>query len=368
MSDGRQLWSQQFDESFTDIFAVQDTIATRVTDALALRLTGQADRRLKRRYTQDAEAYQLYVNGWFQRTRPSEEGYRRSIEYFDQAIARDPNYPLPYVGLADSYAMLGVFGVLAPRETFPRALAAANKALELDNDLGEAHASLAHIMVQYERDLSGAGSEYQRALALAPDYAIAHMWYGLYLGWTGNLEEGHSRACERRKSSSRCSSPRAPTSGCCCTTHAATMKRSSNCARSWKWIPAWITREAFWAAAIYARETTAAAIEEFKRASPCPWAVMRILGWRWRLRVDGTKPSRELKSVLALSREKYVSATILRRFTPALARADQAFDSLERAIADQAQMLVLGVDPSFDGLRADPRMKALVERLGRKQE
>jgi Tfp pilus assembly protein PilF len=187
------LWSGQFDEHFTDIFAVQDAIATRVAEALAIRLTGRADQKLKRRYTDDAEAYQLYVNGWFQRSRVGEEGFRKSIAFFEQAIARDPNYALPHVGLADSYAMLGVFGAAAPDEVFPRGLAAAHRALEIDSELGEAHASLGHIKVQYERDLPGAEREYQRALHLAPDYATGHLWYGLYLAWTGHVDDGIAR-------------------------------------------------------------------------------------------------------------------------------------------------------------------------------
>ena len=190
VSDGRQLWSQHFDENFTDIFAVQDTIAARVADSLAIRLTGQADRRLKRRFTDDAEAYQLYVSGLFQRSRAGEAGFRQSIESFEKAIARDPNYPLPYVGVADGYAMPGVFGALAPDEAFPRALAAANKALELDNESGEAHTSLAHIKAVYERDLPGAEREYQLALTLALEYATAHMWYGLSLAWSGRYDDG----------------------------------------------------------------------------------------------------------------------------------------------------------------------------------
>ena len=189
VESGRVLWSRQFHENFTDIFAVQDAIAARVTDALAVELTGAEHLRLTKRHTNDAEAYQLYVNGWFQRTRNDAESFKRSIGFFEQAIARDPDYSLPYVGLADSYAMLSVYGVMPRDQAFPPALEAVNKALALDEDLGEAHASLAHIKVQYEGDFEDAEREYQRAISLAPRYAIGHMWYGLLLAWNGRFDE-----------------------------------------------------------------------------------------------------------------------------------------------------------------------------------
>jgi len=367
VADGRQLWSQQFDESFTDIFAVQDTIAARVTDALALRLTGQADRRLKRRYTQDAEAYQLYVNGLFQRSKQGVEGYRRSIEFFGQAIARDPNYPLPYVGLADGYAMLGVFGALAPRVAFPQALAAANKALELDNDLGEAHASLAHIKIQYERDLPGAGHEYQRALALAPDYAIAHMWYGLYLAWTGNLEAGLDRMRKAQELE--------PLQLAASANIGMLLYYSSRYDEAIQQLrkvleadPGIDHARSFLGRCYLRKGDHAAAIEEFKLRKSLSVGSRADLGIALALAGRPDEAVAELNRLLALSRERYVSSYDIAAIQVSLGRADQAFESLERALADRAQMLVLGVDPAFDGLRADPRMKALMERLERKQE
>ena len=160
VGDGKQLWAGQFDEKFTDVFTVQDLISEKVISALALKLTGEEQRRLTKHYTENAEAYQLYLNGRFYWEKRTPEGLKRAIEYFEQAIERDPNYALAYAGLADSYALLGVFH-LPPKEAFPKAKEAALNALRIDDRLAEAHAALGHIKVQYEYDWAGAEKEYQ---------------------------------------------------------------------------------------------------------------------------------------------------------------------------------------------------------------
>ncbi len=134
VADGRQLWAQSFDQEFTTIFEVQDVIASRVAQALAVRWVGSASTR-GAPYTQDPEAYALYASGRFAWTRQSEQSLLQAIGFFEQAIARDPNYALAYAGLADSHAVLGVFGIRAPHEVFPKARSAVDKALSIDPDL-----------------------------------------------------------------------------------------------------------------------------------------------------------------------------------------------------------------------------------------
>ncbi|MGH8167571.1 MAG: winged helix-turn-helix domain-containing protein, partial [Woeseiaceae bacterium] len=135
VEDGRQLWADRYNESFTDIFFVQDTIATKVWAALTPDLIGEVSPAL-RRYTDDAEAYQLYVSGRFYWQRGNEAGIREALELFQRAVERDPDFALAYAGLADSYAVLGVFGIVAPHDTFPHARQAVDKALELAPQLG----------------------------------------------------------------------------------------------------------------------------------------------------------------------------------------------------------------------------------------
>ena len=363
VADGRQLWSQQFDESFTDIFAVQDTIAARVTDALAIRLTGQSDRRLKRRFTEDAEAYQLYVSGWFQRSRQSEAGFRQAIGFFEQAIARDPNYPLPYVGLSDSYAMLGVFGAMAPGEAFPRALAAANKALELDNELGEAHTSLAHIKAVYERDLPGAEREYQLALSLAPDYAIAHMLYGLFLAWSGRYEDG---IAELRKAQ-ELEPLQLGTSANIGMLFYFSRRYDEAIDQLRKVLavePALDHARSFLGRAYLRKGDPTAAIEEFRKRKSLSVGSYADLGMALALAGRRDEAVTELDRLIALRRERYVSAYDIAAVQASLGNKDLAFEWLTRAIEERAQMRgLLGVDPSFDGLREDARMRPLLAAI-----
>src|SRR5581483_1831669 len=147
VEDGRALWAGKFDEEFTDIFAVEDSISEKVAAALALKLTGEERARLMKRYTENTEAYHLYLKGRFYWNKRAFEGMEKSIECFQQAIALDPRYALAYAGLADSYAKLGDVGVTAipPKEAFARARVAAGRATEIDSTLAEAHTSLAHL-------------------------------------------------------------------------------------------------------------------------------------------------------------------------------------------------------------------------------
>jgi DNA-binding winged helix-turn-helix (wHTH) protein/TolB-like protein len=154
VSDGQQLWAQSFDQDFTTIFDVQDVIAARVAQALSLREVENGSAR-GTPGTRDPEAYALHANGRFAWTRQTEPSLLQAIVFFEQAIGRDPNYALAYAGLADSHAMLGVFGMRAPHEVFPKALRAVEKALAIDPELAAAHAALGHIKMIYDRDWDG---------------------------------------------------------------------------------------------------------------------------------------------------------------------------------------------------------------------
>jgi DNA-binding winged helix-turn-helix (wHTH) protein/TolB-like protein len=189
VKDGKTLWADQFDGQFNDIFAVQDWIANRIIRALALELTKQQRDRLARRYTANVAAWQAYTKGryfWNQRTVPA---LGKAIEHFEQAVKEDQHYALAHSGLADAWVLLGVFNGVPPQEAAAKAGVAARRALELDEEIAEAHASLAVLKAWYEWEWVGAEQEYRRALELNPSYATAHQWHGLMLANLGRGQE-----------------------------------------------------------------------------------------------------------------------------------------------------------------------------------
>jgi serine/threonine-protein kinase len=172
------LWAESFDRKLTDIFAVESEIARAVAEKLRAHLSGAEAHAIAARPTEDAEAHRLYLLGrffWNKRTGPD---FRKAIGYFQQAIDQDPTYALGYAGLADAYVLLSGFAAASPEGSLPKAKAAAQKALELDESLGEAHACLAEAIFAYDLDITGANREFQRAIELNPSYATAHQWYG----------------------------------------------------------------------------------------------------------------------------------------------------------------------------------------------
>jgi serine/threonine-protein kinase len=178
--DNTRMWGTTVRTAVANLLTVQDEIATRVSDNLRLKLDAQARSRLTRHYTDNAEAHQLYLKGRYFWNKYTEEGWNKAIDYFSQAINLDPTYALAWAGTADSYYQLSSL-VLPPSEAIPKARAAAMKALELDEGLAEAHASLGIINAQYDWNRADAEKEFRRALELNPNYATAHQWYGMYL-------------------------------------------------------------------------------------------------------------------------------------------------------------------------------------------
>jgi tetratricopeptide (TPR) repeat protein len=172
------LWAETYDRKLTDIFAVESEIAKTVAETLQAKLTGSEKSSIAKVPTANPEAYELYLKGKFFLAKRSGADLRKAIEYFDQAIAKDPNYALAYVGLADSYMLLPTYGSVSPRDSLPPARVALKKALELDDSLAEAHASFG-LLANLELDIQHAVEEVQRAIELKPNYATAHHWLAL---------------------------------------------------------------------------------------------------------------------------------------------------------------------------------------------
>jgi DNA-binding winged helix-turn-helix (wHTH) protein/TolB-like protein/tetratricopeptide (TPR) repeat protein len=190
VGDGTLLWSGKFDEKFTDVFAVQDSISQEVAAALTRNLRGEDRKLLTKHHTDNPEAFRAYLKGRYFWNKRTPDGLQQSLAYFRQAIDLDPVYSSAYAGMADAYALL-VWQEQLPRDDFiERAKAAATKALEIDETLAAPHATLGYVKFWYDWDFAGAESEFRRAIELDPDYATAHHWYGEALGLLGRFDNG----------------------------------------------------------------------------------------------------------------------------------------------------------------------------------
>ncbi len=192
--DDTHLWGEQYNRRLSDILAVQEEIAKDISGKLRQRLTGEEKKRLTKRYTENAEAYGLYLKGRYHWNKRTGEDLQKGIGYFQQAIEKDPTYALAYAGLADSYAILFFYAGLPSRETYPKAKAAALKALEIDDTLAQPHATLAAVHERFDWDFLAAEKEYRRAIELDPKYPTTHHWYSLYLSEVGRHEQAIAEA------------------------------------------------------------------------------------------------------------------------------------------------------------------------------
>jgi serine/threonine protein kinase len=189
VADGFHLWAEKYDCEMQDIFAIQDEISLTIVDKLKVKLLREEKQKLMKRHTEDAEAYSLYLKGRYFWNKRNKEGFRRALEYFEQAAAKDPGFSLPYSGLADTYNLLGFYCLLAPREAFPKAKAAARQALEIDDAAAEAYTSLGFVNLYHDWDWPEAQKNFLKGIELGPGYPTAHHWYAEYLLVVGRMDE-----------------------------------------------------------------------------------------------------------------------------------------------------------------------------------
>jgi DNA-binding winged helix-turn-helix (wHTH) protein/tetratricopeptide (TPR) repeat protein len=362
---GVSLWAGTFDEEFTNIFAVQDAISEKV--ASALELSGEGKRRLTRRYTEDPEAYQLYLRGrhfWNKRT--VAEG-RKAIECFELAIQKDPMYALAYAGLADCYETLPITGDLPPKDAFPKAKTAALKALEIDDTLAEAHTSLAGIRFWYDWDWAAAESEFKRALQLNEHYVAAVRFYGHFLSNMGRHPEAlrHARRALDLD-------PLSPVTN-------ARMGQFLYQAREYGLAEGQLRNAielepSFWMAhlnlgKVYERRRSyTEAMAEFEKActlAPGNTEAKASLGYAFGASGRRSDAKRVLKELIDLSAQRYVPPYNVAIVHAGLGDEDQALDWLGKAFKDRnTQMAFLKIEPRWDEYRTDPRFVALIERVG----
>ena len=188
--DNSVLWGEQFNQKITQLLDLQDKIAMEISDHLRWQLTGEEQSMMTKRYTENTEAYRSYLEGRYWWNKRTEEGFEKALDLFNEAIEEDPLFALAYAGLADTYLLLASYYHRPPNDAFPLAIASAQKALEIDDALAEAHTSLGWIKMVYDWDWDGAETEFKRAIELNPNYATTHHWYGYFLGIQGRLDQG----------------------------------------------------------------------------------------------------------------------------------------------------------------------------------
>lgn len=198
VADGYHLWTNRFDRELKDVFAIQEEIAGAIVQELEVKLTARPEEPLVKHYTEDLEAYTLYMKGRYYWEQRYSGGLERSIEFFRKAIEVDPGHALAHAGLADAYWSLGLYQIQPPKEVFPLATRSAKRALEIDDDLAEAHATLAVVRYLFEWDWAGAEDEFLRAIELNPHYSIAHGYFAMMLATLGRQEEAltHARSAQ----------------------------------------------------------------------------------------------------------------------------------------------------------------------------
>lgn len=365
----RHIWGEQYIRKFSDILNLQREITLEVSNNLRTRLTGADEQKLAKSYTTNPESYLLYLKGRFYWNKRTGEAIKKSIEYFNQAIEKDPNFALAYVGLADSYVVPA--NPLPPGEKMPKAKAAAMRALELDDTMAEAHTALARTLTIYDWDWIGAEKEFKRAIVLNPRYAVAHEWYGTYFEMLGRYDES---IAERKRAQEL-----DPLSliinfelGTAFYYGRDYDRAIEQFQKTLELDPNFPPVYPFLAAAYEQKGLYDQAVAGFQKG------ITQRGGTEWSFSKSGlghiyavTGKNREARTVLdelkQLSQKEYVPADGIALIYAGLGDKEAAFAWLEKAYEEHAfKMAFLKVEPRWDNLRADPRYADLLRRIGLK--
>jgi serine/threonine-protein kinase len=365
VADGSQLWGAKYNRKFTDVFTLEGEIAQEIAERLRLRLTGEQKRRLSRRYTSNIEAYQLYQQGRYFSNRRTEEGITRASEYFRQALDLDPLYAPAYAGLADCHALLSHLGGGPGKEAFPKARSAAIKALEIDGNLGEAHASLGLIKGFYDYDWPGAESEFKQAIKLNPGYAYAHHWYGHYLIAMGRFEESKARM-ERARELDPLSLVLNTGVGLAYYYAQQYDAAIEQYQKTLALEPGFLFAQMFLGIAYEQKGLRAEAIAELEKAAQAHDNPQAIAALGYVCATSGqTDRARELvDDLVERARHGYVSPYEIAVIYSGLGDTDEAITWLREACDVRPTWLAwLNVDPRIESLRSDPRFADLLVRM-----
>lgn len=365
VSTDSQLWGHKYNRTFAGIVTVEEEIAREIADALRIKLNLAERKKLARRSTQNGEAYQLYLKGrylWNQRRKPALE---QAIEYFQKAIGCDSTYALAYAGLADCFAVLGTFTFWPPQEAFPRAKSAAESAIALDESLAEAHVTLAAVSMFSDPNREIAEREFKRSIALNPNYAVAHQWYGAYLCFTSEFERGLTEL--------RLAQQLEPLSPMISVQLGVGLYLSRRYAEATEILQHVVAFEsAFWPAHFFLglacgqeRDKTRAVMEISKSAELSGRHPLTLSGLGNALGQNGQsdKVLEILDELWARSRNEYISADQFALIYLVLGDEKLAVQHLQNAVEEQSPYVVwMAVDPRLDVLRQRSDFQAALRR------
>ncbi len=358
------LWADTYDRKLTDIFAVESDIAKTIAETLQAKLTGSEKSSIAKTPTVNPEAYELYLRGKFFAEKRTGADLLKSIEYYDQAIAKDPGYPLAYVGLADSHLLLSAYGATSPKESASPARAALRKAIELDDSLAQAHAS-SGLLATVELDLDRAISELERAIQLNPNYATAHHWIALPLTAVGQSDRGileGKRAIELDPLSLIINAD-------LCWVYFNGRRFDEAEAQARKTLemdPRFYVAHYYLGEALQFKGKLAGAIAEFQKAYDSnndPFS-LAMLGQAYARQGKTDEAQKVLARLREQAKSQYISPYAFAVVLTALGDKARAIDELEHGYDDTGFYIsLIKVDPLFDDLRGDPRFDALVQKV-----
>ena len=362
VKNGSQLWGAQYSRPLADILSLQEDIATEIFDKLRVRLTGDDKKRVTKRYTEDAEAYQLYLKGRYYWNQGTIGGFKRAIEYLQQAVAKDPKYALAHAGLADAYLFLGSYWV----EAIPEAKAAAIKAIELDPSLAEAHVALGHIRLWLDWDRPAAEAEFRRGIEIDPSSALAHNEYAMYLAAVGRVGDAMteiSRAQEADPGSVIVATNR----GWCLLYSRKGGESVAQFRRAQQLDPNYVGAHWGLGAALTQERDYDAAIAQLTKAvtlSEGSPLVIGHLGLAYGLSGAKARAAASMQELKRMAERQYVPSTALALVSVGLGDHAGALDLLDRAYDEHDFSLVfLEVAPWFEQIRGEPRFQQLLRRM-----
>ena len=362
------LWAEIYDRKLTDIFAVESDIAKTIADTLQVKLTGSEKISIGKTPTMNPEAYELYLKGRFFWNKRTAADLRKGIDYFNQAISKDPGYALAYAGLADSYVILSVFGAASPQDSIPQARVAAKKALELDDTLAEAHASSGRIAGPYDFEFDRSIAEFERAIQLNPNYAMAHHW----LSWGPLTALGRfDRAIAEGKRAVELDPlsliNNADLGGNVYLNARRYDEAIAQLRKTIEMDPRFYLAHYYLGQAFQLKGQRAEAITEYQKAVELdddPEA-LAYLGQAYARSGQRDEAQKILAHLTEEAKSRYVSGYSMALMFMGLGDKKQAIDALERAYREGAgnDLFTIRVDPMLDDLRGQPDFEALAEKI-----
>jgi len=365
-SSEEQLWSEKYDRELQDVFAVQSDIAQQVAKALEVKLRDVESSLLGKQQTQNTGAYTLYLRGRYHWNTRLEDGLSKGVKFFEEAIARDPGYALAYVGLADCYSMLGLYGHRRPSTVYPTARNYVTKALDLDESLAEAHASMGEILMQYYYEWDAAGYELDRALELNPNYATARLWKSTFLVAQGRIDEAIAEC--------RLGEEIDPLSMIIATELGKTLyfaRRYDDAleqyGRSLEIDPNFAIAHKGLAEVYSQIPDFERSLREIQKAIELSKGSVFILddaGYIYAISGRRGDAEKVLEDLEKMSTETYVTPFGRAAIYAGLGDKDKTMEWLEKAYEERSFLTWLKVDPAFDSLRDDPRFISLLAKMG----